>query len=97
MAYVLEIDGVAWYFKPVYPVQVQHENENNTLEQKVDECVYASFGNATLCFKLKQTHAINAWAAGSSNIVGNFIGRVANFLFRGDDDGGSDGSGPDDH
>ena len=82
-AYRLEISQLGvpsqWYFKPVYPVQVQHENEHNTIDEKVGDCVYAKFDNATLCFKLKQTHAINALASGALNGVSNFWGSVGRF------------------
>jgi hypothetical protein len=99
-AYHLEIDrnGTStWYFKPVYPVQVQHDNEHNTIEQEVGDCVYAKFENATLCFKLKQKHAISGWGPGfMSNVVRSVTG-LFGFSHADDDGGNDDGSGPDDH
>jgi hypothetical protein len=99
-AYLLEIDRNGtlsqWYFKPVYPVQVQHENEHNTIEQNVGDCVYAKFDNATLCFKLKQIHAISGWAP---DFLSNIVRRVTGLWGsnHADDDGGDDeDSGPDD-
>jgi hypothetical protein len=99
-AYHVEIarNGITstWYFKPVYPVQVQYENEHNTIDQEIGDCVYAKFDNATLCFKLKQKHAISGWAPGFlSNAVRSVTGLLG--FSHADDDGGDDeDSGPDD-
>jgi hypothetical protein len=95
MAYRVEIGGTQRYFQPVYPDQVQYANTHNSLEQKVGDCVYAKFGEATLCFKLGQKHAINGMIQGLFDNAAAVVNRILNVFgdadSSDDDDGDIDG------
>jgi hypothetical protein len=95
MAYLVVIRGVSWYFKPVYPVQVQYANTNSSLQENVGDCVYANFGVATLCFKLGQKHAITGMMQGLLGNAAAVVDRILNLFgdadSSDDDDGDNDG------
>lgn len=78
-AYKIEIDKTDWYFKPEYPKQIEHANENDDVTQNIGDCVYAKFGHseATVCFKLVHRHAILGVLGAVGGAVGGVVGRVA--------------------
>jgi hypothetical protein len=78
---MFDIRGTTWYFRPVYRTTLEYKNVDNSVVENVGDCVYAKFGDATLCFKLTQQNAWHGWIQAGADGVAGVVARIADLFF----------------